>query len=205
MRYAHDDRIAVGLLAYALSAARGKVLLGFLLGIVLVLGFAFGTSSMLQNRFSMAVAEAQRHDVDNMSSIGHRLYNYKITPKLIAEKPFFGHGTGAYHTEICRFVEQQDGCQTFSWHPHNQFLFFGADHGLLGVALYILLILSLYRTALKSPNLDAKVLLCALASILLVDSLFNSPLFSSRESQFFAFMIGLLVSMSQRPMPRLSK
>jgi hypothetical protein len=60
----------------------------------------------------------------------------------------------------------------------------------------VLLILSLYRTALKSQRLDAKVLLFALASILLVDSLINSPLWSSRESQFFAYLIGLLVSMS---------
>ena len=197
--------LAVGLLAYVLLANRGKALLGSLLGMVLVLGIAFGSSDLLQDRFSLALVEAQRHDVDNMSSIGHRLYNYKITPHLIAEKPFLGHGTGAYHTEICRFVEKQEWCKFFNWHPHNQFLFFGADHGFLGIALYVLLILSLYHAALKSPNSEAKLLLFSLTSILLVDSLFNSPLFSSRESQFFAYMIALFVSMSQRPMPRLLK
>lgn len=197
--------LAVGLLAYALSATRGKALIGSLFGTIFVLGLALGSSSLLQDRFSLAVVEAQRHDIDNMTSIGHRLYNYKITPLLIAEKPFLGHGTGAYHTEICRFVEKQEWCKFFNWHPHNQFLFFGADHGLLGVALYVLLLLSLYRAALKSPNVEAKLLLFSITSILLVNSLFNSPLFSSRESQFFAYMLALLVSMSQQPMPRLLK
>lgn len=197
--------LAVGLFAYVLLANRGKALLGSLLGMFLVLGIAFGSSGLLQDRFSLALVEAQRHDIDNMSSIGHRLYNYKITPHLIAEKPFLGHGTGAYHTEICRFVEKQEWCEFFNWHPHNQFLFFGADHGFLGIALYVLLILSLYHAALKSPNPEAKLLLFSITSILLVDSLFNSPLFSSRESQFFLYMIALLVSMSQRSMPRLLK
>jgi len=197
--------LAVGLLAYALSATRGKTLLGSLLGMVLVIVLAFGSSNMLQNRFSQAVTEAQRSDVDNMTSIGHRLYNYKITPELIAEKPFLGHGTGAYHTEICRFVGQPEWCPIFSWHPHNQYLFFAADHGLLGVALYLILIFSIYRVAMQSPNLEARLLLCALVSILMVDSLFNSPLFSSRESEFFVYMIALLISMCQPPMLRFFK
>ena len=197
--------LAVGLLTYAFSATRGKALLGSILGMVLLFGIAFGSSEMLQNRFSQAVMEAQRSDVDNMSSIGHRLYNYKITPELIVEKPIFGHGTGAYHTEICRFVDNPEWCTIFSWHPHDQYLFFAADHGLLGVGLYIFLIFSLYRTAFKSSNLEAKLLLCALASILMIDSLFNSPLFSSRESQFFLYMIALLVSMCQRPAQRVYK
>lgn len=189
--------LVVGLVGYALAAASGKWLFRSLLGVVLLMAVAFGSSSLLQSRFTQAIEEAQRHDVDQMSSIGHRLYNYKITPQLIAEKPLFGHGTGAYHTEICRWVDQPAWCEIFRWHPHNQFLFLGADHGLLGIALYGLLIVMLYRTALRSPSRDAKVLLFALTSVLLLDSLINSPFYSSRESQFFAYMLALLVSMGQ--------
>jgi len=195
--------LVAGLISYALTMAKGKWLIASLTGIVLAATVALSPSSILKSRFTQAFEEARNHEVDNMSSIGHRLYNYKITPQLIAEKPLFGHGTGAYHTEICRFVGKPDWCPIFSWHPHNQFLFLGADHGLIGIGLYVLLILSLYRTALKSQRLDAKVLLSALATILLIDSLINTPFWSSRESQFFAYLIGLLVSMSQQsPSPR---
>lgn len=187
--------LAVGLIGYTLAAARGKWLLSSLAGVGFLMAIAFGSSTMLQSRFSQAIEEAQRHDVDQMSSIGHRLYNYKITPRLIAEKPFFGHGTGAYHTEICRFVEKPEWCATFRWHPHNQFLLFGADHGLFGLGLYVLLIVMLYRAALCTTSRDVKILLFALTTILMVDGLINSPLYSSRESQFFIYMLGLLVSM----------
>jgi O-antigen ligase len=191
--------LVAGLLTYTFLATRSKARFGYLFGTLLVLGVAFGTSSLLQDRFNLALLEAQRHDIDNMSSVGHRLYNYKITPNLIAEKPLLGHGTGAYHTEICRFVERKDFCKFFEWHPHNQFLFFAADHGLIGVLLYTLFILGVYRAALKSPNREARLLLCSIASMLLVDSFFNSPLFSSRESQFFMYMIALLLSMTRSP------
>ena len=189
--------LTVGLLSYAISARRGKALLSALIGTILIIQLNFWSSNIMQDRLSMATVEAQRHSIDNMTSIGHRLYNYKITPRLISEQPFFGHGTGAYHTEICRFLERQDWCPIFSWHPHNQYMFFAADHGILGMSLYLFLILTLYRTALKSGNFESKVLLFSLASMLLVDSLFNSPLFSSRESQFFIYIISLLVSMCQ--------
>lgn len=155
-------------------------------------------SPLLQSRFTLALEEAQRHDADIFSSIGHRLHNYKITPQLIAEKPVLGHGTGAYHVEICRMMKDPANCPTFSWHPHNQFLFFGADHGLIGIGLYLALILSLYWTAIKSEDREAKVLLCTLASVLFANSFLNSPLWSSRESQFFLFMIALLTALSAR-------
>ncbi len=190
--------LLAGLLSYAAVVARGKRLVAAVAGVSLVLGLAFASSNILQNRFNEAVAEAQQRDVDQGTSIGHRLYNYKTTWNLISERPIFGHGTGAFHTEICRFIDASKDCPYYAWHPHNQFLFFGADHGIVGMILYVMLILGLYHTAAKSVSKEGQILLCALASILLVDSLFNSPLFSSRESQFFAYMIGLLVSMNPR-------
>jgi O-antigen ligase len=102
---------------------------------------------------------------------------------------------------VCRFWEKPEWCDTFRWHPHNQFLFFGADHGLIGVLLYAALLLSLYRVAMRSDHAQAKVLLVSLTSILLVDSMINSPLFSSRESHFFLFMMALLVAMNRQPDP----
>jgi O-antigen ligase len=130
------------------------------------------------------------------SSIGHRLFNYETALALMLERPWWGHGTGAFHTEICRFVSPELNCGRFNWHPHNQFLFFGVDHGLIGIVLYVGLILSLFKAALDSSKKTPRVLLACLASILLVNSMINSPLWSSIESQFFIFMMGLLVSMA---------
>jgi O-antigen ligase len=155
------------------------------------------SSELLRDRFALAWQEAATSDIDVMSNIGHRLYNYKITPKLIAESPFVGHGTGAYHTEICRFLDKPEWCSIFNWHSHNQFLFFAADYGLIGVFLYLGLIFSLYRTAWQTDQYQSKLLLVCLTTILMVDSLINTPLYSSIESHFFLYMMALLVAMSR--------
>lgn len=189
--------VLTSLLTYALVVARGRWLVFSVLGVVMAGVLTLAASDVLQNRFTQALEEARASDVSNESSIGHRLYNYKMTPRLIAEAPLFGHGTGAYHVEICRVLERPEQCQVFGWHPHNQFLFLAADHGLLGAGLYLALIVGMYMTALRSQGPTARALLAVLASVLLVDSMVNSPLWSAREGHFFMYMLALLVAMCQ--------
>ena len=159
------------------------------------LGALLMTSDVMLSRFQQATTELQNIDNDRYSSIGHRAYNYKTTPRLIAEKPLFGHGTGAYHTEICRVLDNPNDCQTYRWHSHNQFLFFGADYGLVGMALYIALIFSAARVAWRAQNQPHRLMLFGLLGALVSDSLINSPLFSARESHFFLYLLALLVVM----------
>ena len=187
--------LVVALISYISFSVRGKKLVFALLGISVALGLVVASSNIITQRISQAIEEVKVSEKNRTSSIGHRLYNYKTTPILILEKPLLGQGTGAYHTEICRVIEHPDACNWYNWHPHNQFLFFAAEHGLVGISLYVFLLLSLFYTALRSRNRDAAIWLWTLTCILLVDSLFNSPFFSSRENQFFGYMIALFVSM----------
>ena len=159
------------------------------------LGALLMTSDVMLSRFKQATTELQNIDNDRYSSIGHRAYNYKITPRLIAEKPVFGHGTGAYHTEICRVLDDPNDCHIYAWHSHNQFLYFGADYGLVGIAIYIALIGSAARIAWTSPVGAHRLMLLSLVGALVADSLINSPLYSARESHFFLYMLALLVVM----------
>lgn len=191
--------LVAGLLAWvAYSGGARRLLVGLplaaLAGVVLVM-----SSSLLQNRFLLAWQEFGNRHANPLTSIGQRAYNYEKTTQLIAEKPVFGHGTGAFHTEICRLVEKPEWCQIFNWHPHNQFLMFGADHGVVGMLMYAGLIMSLFVMAWRSAHAQPRVWLGALAAILLVDSMINTPLFSSSESHFFVYMMALLVAMNARP------
>jgi len=154
---------------------------------------------VMQSRVERASSEFQNRHADVFSSIGHRLYNWRTTPELIAEKPLIGHGLGAYHTEICRHLEKPEWCDTFRWHPHQQFLLFAANHGLIGLALYVALLTSLAVVAFRSQNTEAKTLLFALLTMLVVDSMINSPLFSARTAEFYLYMMVLLVSMCNTP------
>lgn len=187
--------LSASLLSTIIILTKRKWIVATLLLTIISAGFVFNTSTIIKNRFNQAIEEAQRHNEDKISSIGHRLYNYKTTIELIKEKPIWGHGTGGFHTEICKFLTPQEECDSYNWHPHNQFLLFGSDYGFIGIILYSTFIFSLYLTAYKSSELKLKILLGSFASILLIDSFFNSPLFSGRESHFFMYITALLVSM----------
>jgi O-antigen ligase len=188
--------LAVAVGVFILTQLKGKTAWLAILAGVLLLGGLLASSDTMRARFDKAIAEAKLHDTDNASSIGHRLYNYKTTPRLVAEKPWLGWGTGAYHTEICHVLDQPEQCPSFSWHPHNQYLFFAAEHGLVGVGLYLALLGSMAWLALRSKDAQARTLLLGLSALLAVNSLFNSPLWSARESHFFTLMAALLVSMA---------
>lgn len=168
-----------------------------ILGIVVALGVM--SSPVMQSRIAQGTNEFQNRYVDVFSSIGHRLYNWRTTPQLIAEKPIIGHGLGAYHTEICRHLEKPEWCDTFRWHPHQQFLLFAANHGLIGVLLYVGLLTSLVMVALRSTHTEPRTLLLTLVVMLVADSMINSPLFSSRTAEFYLYMMVLLVAMCREP------
>ena len=190
--------LLAGLVSWMLMRWGGKKLWIGLSVLVLVMSGVLASSSVMRERVALGWAEFGNRDVDEMSSIGHRAYNYRTVPKMMAESPIVGHGTGAYHTEICRFLDKPEWCDNFRWHPHNQFLLFGANHGLIGVLMYVALLGSLYRVAMRSDHAQGKVLLVSLTSILVVGSMINSPLFSSRESHFFLFMMALLAAMNHK-------
>lgn len=188
------------LLAYAVSQWGGRKTLLVLPLLAIAIAAAALSSSVMRARIDQAQTEFLNRNEDVFSSIGHRLYNWKTTPKLIAENPVFGSGTGAYHTEICRFMDKPEWCDTFRWHTHNQYLFFAADHGLIGVCLYVALIASLFWVAYRTDRPQARTLLYALASILSINSLINSPMFSAKESEFFLYMMVLLTTICRQPL-----
>lgn len=175
---------------YRLLTAAVTLVGGFILVVL--------SSDLMVHRLSLMMTELQLFFTagDYASSVGHRAYNWQTTMSLIAERPWLGHGTGAYHTEICRHIEPNIDCSVYNWHPHNQFLLLAADHGIIGALLYAILIFSLFFVAKGSDDFGSKILLSALGVIVLVNSMINSPIWSAIEGQFSVFMIGLLVSSS---------
>ncbi len=184
--------VATALLVFAVSMLRRKVAFIAVALVPLTLGLALATSSLMRDRVVQAIAEARQADTDPYSSIGHRLYNQRTTLAMIADAPLIGHGTGAYHTRICEYLDRAEDCHIFHWHPHNQYLFFGVNHGLVGVIAYLGLLAALCVTAWRSESTTWKSLLLGLTALLAVNSLFNSPLWSARESHFFTLMTALL-------------
>ncbi|MFN9727380.1 O-antigen ligase family protein [Acidovorax sp.] len=185
--------LCIVLVVFVFSALRGRNRwIAAILGACLTAGILV-SSDLVRERVLLAYTEVQRSGQEQATSVGNRMYLYQITPELIAEKPLIGHGTGAYHSEICRFVDIPQGCHGWiNWHPHNQYLYFAADHGLLGFAAYVFMLLSMVWLARRAASPETRVLLIGLAALLAVNSMTNSPLWSARESHFFTYMMALL-------------
>lgn len=184
-------------LSYFFCTLRGWKRLIASLILAMLAWTSYATSDHLKSRFHLAISEVRNAEADRLTSIGQRLYIYKTTPAMIMERPLLGHGTGAYHTGICRYIDPPDQCAIFNWHPHNQLLFFAVDHGLIGGAMYLSFLMGLFVCAFRSgARPTARVMLFAFAVMLFINSFINSPLFSSRESQFFALMAALLIAMN---------
>lgn len=187
--------LCVMLAVFVFAALRGRSMwFAAILGACLTAGVLV-SSDLVRERVVLAYTEVVRANEEKATSIGNRVYLYRITPLLAAEEPLLGHGTGAYHSQICRFVDIPEGCHGWiTWHPHNQFLFFAADHGIPGFAAYIFLLLGMVWLARRAQAPEARVLLIGLAALLAVNSMTNSPLWSARESHFFTYMMALLSS-----------
>jgi O-antigen ligase len=185
--------VVVGLIAYVLATVRGRWLVLLLAGVVAVAGIAFASSNLLQARFTSAYQQALNYQADPLSAVGHRIHNYTTTAELIAQAPILGHGTGAYHVRVCDVMPDPATCNNYTWHPHNQFLFLGADHGVIGMLLYGGIFACMYLVARRSRSRLGRPLLLVLTTLMLLDSLVNSPLWSSRESQFFMYMLALFI------------
>ncbi len=127
------------------------------------------------------------------NSLGGRMENYRQSIELMREKPIFGWGTGSFHQQACRVASTPEMCQLGSWHPHNQYFLFGIQGGLIGVGLFLAVMLAAARLLWRSPP-EQRALGMVLLVILAVDSLFNSSLFSGRESHFFTVFLVVVLA-----------
>lgn len=185
--------LACSLVVTALAAVPGKRKLAAAAAILALLALVAANSPLLMNKIRLGWQEVQNHESDKYNSLGQRLYNYKTAIALIQESPLAGTGTGSFETQACRLNPRPEDCKRFGWHPHNQYLFFVIENGALGGLLFVALIASLFHAARQRSTPD-KFLMLGFATVLAVDSLVNSPLFSARESHFFIFMMALLVA-----------
>jgi O-antigen ligase len=185
--------LSAALIAFFFSLVKPKYRIMTVLGISAILIMGLLTSHTMTQRFEQAWQEAKNHNTNIHTSIGHRLFNYKVTIELIKERPITGWGTGSYSQEMCKVVRDPNLCKEFGWHPHNQFLLFGQAHGLLGIVAYLFLIYRVFSQK-GTSNPSGRLLIPCFTAIWMIDSLFNSPLFSSRENHFFMFVMALLMA-----------
>lgn len=194
--------LAVMLLAIAtLLPRRLRLPLGAALCAALLIGYL--SVPLLQSRVDEAINALRTIGQENFSAAGQRLAFYQKTIGLILERPFSGWGTGSYTRQFCRVVNSPQWCALGGFHPHNQFLLYGVQLGVVGVLAYVWFLVAPWIQA-RDMSLPDRTLLLGLALILLISSLFNAPLFFANEANFFLIMLAVLLArgpMARRPEP----
>jgi O-antigen ligase len=140
------------------------------------------------------------------TSIGVRVVFAKNALALIAERPVFGHGLGSFKSVYAKYVDARyTGYDALhAGDPHNQYLYIVFEQGLIGLAVFLGLIVTLFKSF---PNDGyGRLAACALTAWCL-GCLFNSHFRTFPEGHFYALLIAILGANAARPRigPRLTR
>ncbi|MCF8147143.1 MAG: O-antigen ligase family protein [Sulfuritalea sp.] len=171
---------------------------------------AFGITSLLlslvlyayslafNTRLSGVVTESQQYaqKSDIQTSAGWRLNAWHRSLEAIQEKPFLGHGVGSWALTVKR-IEGKKGASVFgegnSSNPHQEYLLWGVELGIVGLLLFLLLLFSIAKDALQySTPIQRSIF--SVAAVLAVACLFNSVLYDDLIGDYFCITLGLLMA-----------
>ncbi|MDI9856528.1 O-antigen ligase family protein [Comamonas sp. 17RB] len=184
--------VTLGVSSFVFFALKGYQRWLALLTIVVAVSGAYAVSQTAQERVHQAITEARNSESMEITSIGGRINFWKHTWELVQQRPLTGWGTGSYHDEWCRYVTEPGWCGFGSRHPHNQYLLFWMENGLIGVLLFIGILAATAHSVWRDDRWRPVVL--SFLVILAANSLINVSLWSSRESHFFTMMLSLLAA-----------
>lgn len=165
------------------------------LSLVFIVGlFSFNTSKVLQTRYQQAKEEttlifkqANTGETPALTSIGARWYMWMKSIELIQEKPLTGWGLGSHGVKWCEKAPEPEWCAVGDTTPHNQFIFFFTEMGVLGFFWFLTLLATLIWAAWS--NKIYRPLFMGFIAIFIGDSLVNASLWNAREYNFFIIML----------------
>ena len=155
---------------------------------------AASLSDSLHQRFYAVFAEAESsHELGISTSTGQRLEYASKSLDLIEASPILGWGTGSYAKEYCRIAKSAEWCRLGAYNPHNQFLFFAVQFGMLGL-FGLLAWLATAGLAMRRLPICEQLVGFSLLATLVVHSLVDSPLFIVTEGTWYPLMLGIFAA-----------
>lgn len=168
-----------------------------LLGLALVItasSVLYISSPKIQSRIALTIHEAQSwkpmQGNNEASSIGTRMDYYTNTIKVIRSNLILGVGTGGFEAAYAK--EIKGTAMATSNNPHNQFLLFWAQTGIVGLSAFLLLLAVAWKNATRLPTTTETMLARGILITITMGCLFNSLLLDHAEGLFFAWLLGLL-------------
>jgi O-antigen ligase len=192
--------VLLGLLTFALfhylpRRFRWAVLVAPLLAVLLM----FQLSSAFRERTNLVVSEVALHQQGSAqdTSTGTRLEYWRASARAVAEQPLAGHGAGSWNQAYRRLKGPQASKlnDTVS-DPHQLFLLWAVEGGLLGLALLCAVLAALWRYGRGLAANDGHALQ-AMVLALVISGLFNSMIYGIGMGDFFCIGLGILVALGR--------
>jgi O-antigen ligase len=194
------------IVAFALLGLAGLWTLNHRIKIVLLvvtpLLVAFGvyfSSGQLHERVYEVVHETQRYSAqaETQTSSGWRLNAWQKSIQAIVERPWYGYGVGSWTPTVKR-LQGATATQVFgasdSSNPHQEYLLWGVEVGVLGVVLLVVFLLAVARDARGFPTGTRRAALSIVVAIGIA-CCFNSSLFDDLMGDFLCITLGLMLAL----------
>lgn len=185
--------LAVLLAYFIVSTLRGWRSIAVAALVVMgILSAAYFGSASFSERVQEVARDATRWEpgTADKTSTGQRMGYYRTTLQIIGEHPFTGVGTGGFPQAYAEKVRGTEAPATGN--PHNEYLMIGAQLGIPGIVLLLLLYGSIWFTAPRLGSRLERDLARGLAVAMAINSLFNSVLMDHTEGMLFAWAVALL-------------
>jgi O-antigen ligase len=151
--------------------------------------------------YNESVNYSKSQQVAAADSSGWRLNAWRRSVQAIATNPMKGHGVGAWTPAIKEFEDGNTATLLYGEgnhsNPHQEYLLWGVELGVVGLLLLIALMLCIMRDALRFPIAIQRATLSVLAA-LAIACLFNSTLYDDWIGDFFCISLGLLLAAGAR-------
>ncbi len=159
----------------------------------LVLGFVSTRFQTKMVEIKRDVLEYQKGNFD--TSQAQRLDYWAKSLQAVQDKPLIGHGVGSWRANYIRFGGA-DKVNPPS-NPHQQFLLWMVEGGLIGLAFLLAIFAAIYRDSGQLDSSTQQALRATLAITILM-GMMNCPLFGAGMGEFILLMMGALLATNQR-------
>jgi len=197
-RSGHVVAIALLSLAIMWELPRRLRLVALVVPFVLVFIFFF-SSTKVRERLIGVKTEVSSYSTQAQptTSSGVRLEFWRRAVQIIAENPVAGAGVGAWSTEYNRLKRSQDLAHidiAGNGNPHQEYLLWGVQLGIPGIALLCALLLASLRDSLKMEAAHARALQSAVMALAIACAI-NASIYDALIGDFFCVLLGLLLAL----------
>ena len=157
----------------------------------------YAVSPQFQERTNLALKEAHSSSLSAVTSISARIETWRFMTTGSTKMTVLGAGTASYPVFAKSYFKDPAFCAVVCPHPHNQFLLFYFELGLLGLAMFFWYIFAIVRRAFEVAPVHRGLML-GFVAILLVSNMTHSSFWLSTESHFFVVMTALMMASASR-------